>query len=159
MVQLKERGGGGEKRKEGFLPSPPSLPSFIFWLSFQISRAAKTGLSLLWNQTETLATQAIVSAKLRNPTQHNQPWGSYPCAKNCLTFKCKSDGTNFIQIPLYRFLQMKPDLAYHSSHRVQLKKRHLHDAMQPLLQTIPRWNQTTTQRPFQRTPQTSWQPI
>ena len=33
------------------LPSPPPPPSFI-------SRAAKTGLSLLRNQMETLATQA-----------------------------------------------------------------------------------------------------
>ena len=30
--------------------------------------------------------------------------------------------------------------------------------MQPLLQTVHGWNQTKTQRPFQRTPQTSWQP-
>ena len=37
MVQVKDRGGGG---------------------SHVISRAAKTGLSLLRNQTETLATQA-----------------------------------------------------------------------------------------------------
>ena len=37
MVQVKDRGGGG---------------------SLFISRAAKTGLSLLRNQTETLATQA-----------------------------------------------------------------------------------------------------
>ena len=118
MVQVKKRGGSGEEGKVGLLPSPPSPFSFIFWLLFQISRAAKTGLCLLRNQTETLTTQAIVWAKLRNPTQHNQPRGSYPCAKNCLTFKCKSYGTNFIHIPLYRFLQMKPDLAYHSAHRL-----------------------------------------
>ena len=34
MVQVKEREGGGE---ESFLPSPPSPPSFIFWLSFHFS--------------------------------------------------------------------------------------------------------------------------
>ena len=85
MVQVKERGGGGEEGKVGFLPPPPSPPSFSFWLSFQISRAAKTGLSLLRNQTETLATQAIVGAKLRNPTQHNQPWGSYTHAQKTVS--------------------------------------------------------------------------
>ena len=35
MTQAKERGGGGEERKETF-PSPPL--SFIFWFSFHFSR-------------------------------------------------------------------------------------------------------------------------
>ena len=52
-----ERGWG---RKEGnsvsFLPLP--LPPLSFFGSHFISRAAKTGLSLLRNQLETLATQA-----------------------------------------------------------------------------------------------------
>ena len=42
--------------------------------------------------------------------QHNQPWGSYPCGKNCLT--CKYIyiwRTNFIHIPLSRWNQ-----TYHS---------------------------------------------
>ena len=34
MVRVKEREGGGE---ESFLPSPPSPPSFILWLSFHFS--------------------------------------------------------------------------------------------------------------------------
>ena len=34
----------------------------------------------------------LVRAKLRNPTQHNQPRGSYSCGKNCLTCKCISRG-------------------------------------------------------------------
>ena len=34
----------------------------------------------------------LVRAKLRNLTQHNQPWGSYPCGKNCFTCKYISDG-------------------------------------------------------------------
>ena len=40
-----------------FLPSPP--PSFNFWLSFHFSRG-QTGLSLLRNQIEMLATQAKI---------------------------------------------------------------------------------------------------
>ena len=35
MVQVKERGG---VEKKGRKPSPPSPPSFIFWLSFHFSR-------------------------------------------------------------------------------------------------------------------------
>ena len=31
----------------------------------------------------------LVRAKLRNLTQHNQPRGSYPCGKNCLTWKTR----------------------------------------------------------------------
>ena len=57
MVQVEERGGGREERKETFLPLP--LSPFSFFGSRFISRAAKTGLSLLRNQTETFATQAI----------------------------------------------------------------------------------------------------
>ena len=34
----------------------------------------------------------LVRANLRNFTQHNQPRGSYPCGKNCLTCKYISDG-------------------------------------------------------------------
>ena len=34
----------------------------------------------------------LVRAQLRNLTQHNQPRGSYPCGKNCLTCKYISDG-------------------------------------------------------------------
>ena len=33
-----------------------------------------------------------VRAQLRHLTQHNQPQGSYPCGKNCLTYKYISDG-------------------------------------------------------------------
>ena len=40
-----------------FLPSPP--PSFNFWLSFHFTRG-QTGLSLLRNQIEMLATQAKI---------------------------------------------------------------------------------------------------
>ena len=34
----------------------------------------------------------LVRAQLRNLAQHNQPRGSYPCEKNCLTCKYISDG-------------------------------------------------------------------
>ena len=34
----------------------------------------------------------LVRAELRNLRQHNQPQGSYPCGKNCLTCKYISDG-------------------------------------------------------------------
>ena len=54
MVQVKEQGGVG--KKVSFLPLP--LPPLSFFGSRFISRAAKTGLSLLRNQTKTLATQA-----------------------------------------------------------------------------------------------------
>ena len=51
---------GEEMGRKGDLPfsfpSPP--PSFIFWLSFHFSRGQNRSLSLLRNQTETLATQA-----------------------------------------------------------------------------------------------------
>ena len=47
-----------------FLPSPsPPPPPLSFFGSHFISRAAKTGLSLLRNQMETLATQATYSSK------------------------------------------------------------------------------------------------
>ena len=39
----------------------------------------------------------LVRAQLRNLVQHNQPRGSYPCGKNCLTCKYISDGqTSYI---------------------------------------------------------------
>ena len=37
-------------------------------------------------------SDSLVRAKLRNLTRHNQPRGSYPCGKNCLTCKYISDG-------------------------------------------------------------------
>ena len=57
-----KRAGSGWGRKEGFLPSLPPPPLSFFGSRF-ISRAVKTespflGISLLRNQTETLATQA-----------------------------------------------------------------------------------------------------
>ena len=65
MAQVKERGGGGEERKETF-------PSFLSTLSFFGSRFISRALKpksllprsfLFRNQTETLATQAkIVTA-------------------------------------------------------------------------------------------------
>ena len=55
-----ERGWG---RKEGNLPLP--LPPLSFFDSRFISRAAKTGLSLLRNQTGTLATQAKTRVMMR----------------------------------------------------------------------------------------------
>ena len=60
MSQLKERGGGGEER---FLPSPSSSPLFhflalVWFLARSKAKISYLGLSLLRNQTETLATQA-----------------------------------------------------------------------------------------------------
>ena len=63
MAQVKERGEGGEERKETALLLLPPPPPFIYWLSFHFSRGQRIpflGLSLLRNQTETLATQASV---------------------------------------------------------------------------------------------------
>ena len=64
MAPIKELGGGGEERKESFLPSLPPPPTFIFlalvsFLARPKPRIPFLGLSLLRNQTETLATQAI----------------------------------------------------------------------------------------------------
>ena len=64
-TRVKDRAKSGARKRSGrrwggketFLPpSPP--PSFIFWLSFHFSRGQNRSLSLLRNQTETLATQA-----------------------------------------------------------------------------------------------------
>ena len=49
-----------------FLPSPPPPPLSFFGSHF-ISRAAKTGLSLLRNKMETLATQAIEANEITDP--------------------------------------------------------------------------------------------
>jgi len=66
MTQVKGRGGGGEERKETFLPLP--LPSPSFFGSRFISRAVKTESPLLLrNQTETLATQATHFQNLLDP--------------------------------------------------------------------------------------------
>ena len=51
-----KRAGKGVGKKVSFFPLP--LPPLSFFGSRFISQAAKTGLSLLRNQTETLATQA-----------------------------------------------------------------------------------------------------
>ena len=61
MVQVKERGGVEKKGRN--LPLP--LPLLSFFGSRFISHAAKTCLSLLRNQTETLATQAKVRVMMR----------------------------------------------------------------------------------------------
>ena len=47
-------------------PSPPPPPSFTFWLSFHFSGGQFLSISLLRNQTETLATQAIFFRELCN---------------------------------------------------------------------------------------------
>ena len=115
-----KKAGRGWRRRESRFPSFSSLSLLFHFLALvSDSRAAKTA-SFFAPKPNGNACYAgyIVRAKLRNPTQHNQPWGSYPCGKNCLTFKYKSDGTNFIHIPLYRSPQVKPDLAYHSSDRL-----------------------------------------
>ena len=59
---VSERAGRGWGKEETF-PSPlPPPPTFIFWLLFHFSRGqnreSRSCLSLLRNQTETLATQA-----------------------------------------------------------------------------------------------------
>ena len=65
MAPIKELGGGGEERKETLFPSFPSPPpTFIFlalvsFIARPKPRIPFLGLSLLRNQTETLATQAI----------------------------------------------------------------------------------------------------
>ena len=74
----------------------------------------------------------LVRVKLRNPTQHNQPRGSYHVEKTVslvntyLTEKLHTHST----------LQAKPDLSLIKS--TVTPKRHLYDTMQPLLQTIHR---------------------
>ena len=70
MAPVKELGGGGEERKETAFPSFPSPPpTFIFlalvsFLARPKSRIPFLGLSLLRNQTETLAMQAIMEGAL-----------------------------------------------------------------------------------------------
>ena len=74
-----------------FLPSPPPPPTFSFWLLFHFSRGQKPripflGLSLLRNQTETLATQAIermeVSREERFPKGDSHSIPLTPSARN-----------------------------------------------------------------------------
>ena len=53
----------GKKGRKPLSSSSPPPPPFIYWLSFHFSRGQRIpflGLSLLRNQTETLATQASV---------------------------------------------------------------------------------------------------
>ena len=59
MALVKERGGGGEERKETS-PSPHfHCLALVSFLARPKPRIPFLGLSLLRNQTETLATQAI----------------------------------------------------------------------------------------------------
>ena len=62
MAQVKERGRGGEERKETSFNSPSPLCHFFVLISF-LARPI-LGFSLLRNQTETLATQAIAKCGL-----------------------------------------------------------------------------------------------
>ena len=62
MAQVKERGRGGEERKETSFTSPSPLRHFFALISF-LARPF-LGFSLLRNQTETLATQAIAKCGL-----------------------------------------------------------------------------------------------
>ena len=67
-TRVKDRAKNGVSERAGrgwgsFLPCPTPSPTFIFWLLFHFSRGQKPripflGLSLLRNQTETVATQA-----------------------------------------------------------------------------------------------------
>ena len=77
----------------------------------------------------------LVSAKLCNPNQSNQPRGSFRCGHNCLTCHYIADG-----LTSYTF--------YSTGEK---------STMQSLSQTIHRRNQTTTQGHLQRTSQTCWQ--
>ena len=71
MTQVKERGGGGEERKETFL-SPPL--SFIFWFSFHFSPVKIESPLLLRNQTETLLLRKLnfTSRESLNTDIHNR---------------------------------------------------------------------------------------
>ena len=65
MAQVKERAGGGEERKFPSFPSPSPLFHFLAFVSFLARPKPRIpfldlGLSFLPNQTETLATQAII---------------------------------------------------------------------------------------------------
>ena len=75
MAQVKERGRGGEERKETSFTSPSPLCHFFALISFLARQprpqgfslkkwAPFLGFSLLRNQTETLATQAIAKCGL-----------------------------------------------------------------------------------------------
>ena len=67
-TRVKDRAKNGVSERAGrgwgsFLPCPTPSPTFIFWLLFHFSRGQNPripflGLSLLRNQTETVATQA-----------------------------------------------------------------------------------------------------
>ena len=79
MAQVKERGGGGEERKEtvSFLRLLfPSLLLFYFYALASFVALSKPkisflGVSLLRNQTETIGTQAKMRLKNFFVSNHN----------------------------------------------------------------------------------------
>ena len=64
------------------------LPNFnMLFLSFpRCYNVFKAAPIVAYRRSSNLS-DFLVKAKLRNPTQHNQPRGSYPCGKNYLTCK------------------------------------------------------------------------
>ena len=69
------------------------LPNFkMLFLSFpRCYNVFKTAPIVAYRRSSNLS-DFLVKAKLRNPTQHNQPRGSYPCGKNYLTCKYIFEG-------------------------------------------------------------------
>ena len=80
MAKVKERGGGGEKGRMGRFPSfksPSPLFHFLALVSFIARSKPKVpflSISLLRNQTETLATQAsLLSERLFVFSEKSRP--------------------------------------------------------------------------------------
>ena len=78
MAQVKERAGGGEERKFPFFPSPSPLFHFLAFVSFLARPKPRIpfldlGLFFLPNQTETLATQAIIERETEEELRGRPP--------------------------------------------------------------------------------------
>ena len=72
-------------------PFVPSHPLFANTVTSLFHRPVATTSKVAYRRSSNLS-DFLVRAQLRNLVQHNQPRGSYPCGKNCLTCKYISDG-------------------------------------------------------------------
>ena len=99
----------------------------------------------------------LVSSKLRNPSQNNQPCSSFQCYSNCLTCNYITDGLT--KINTHFILPVKHDVLIITKQDVLIIYvdyiRHLHGTLQSLSRAIHRRNKTTIYRPLQRTSQNS----
>ena len=95
---------------------------------------------------------SVISSKDQTSRSHTTQSVLYLCGKHCLNCKYISDGQTS-----YTFYSTGESRAI--THHIDCNSKNVIYVIQcnhALLQTTQSWNQTTTQRPFQRTPQTSW---